>query len=255
MPSWYRINAAASGPAVVYLYGRVGQDWWGEGNSALDFAKELDALGSRDIELRINSEGGDVFEGYAIYSSISRYPGKVTAYIDGLAASAASYIALAADEVVMGEPAFMMIHNAWASAVGDAKDLRKAAETLEALDEQILSIYDKHSTKDAEEIAAAVEAVTWLSAEECVEWGFADRIEEGLKAAACVSREFAKQFDDLPAAVAVGDGAPTIEETDPAETDAHGQEPGAEAGAQERPAAVVRAYEFGVVTFTANKEA
>lgn len=215
-PEWLRVVAQDDGPAVVYLYGLIGEDWWGDGNAAIDFAKALDELGSRDLELRVNSEGGSVFEGYAMYSALNRYPGKVTAYVDGLAASAASYLILAADEVVMGAASFFMIHNAWAGAcfAGNAKEWTEfaadVASRLQMLDKQIVDIYEGHCEKSREDIESAMEATTWLTAEQTVEWGFASRIDEGLKAAACISPEAAKMFGSVPDGIDIGDKAPTV---------------------------------------------
>lgn len=243
-PSWYRIHAEGEGAAVVYLYGVVGQDWWGEGNSALDFAKELDALAGRDIELRVNSEGGDFFEGVAIHAALSRYPGTVTAYVDGLAASAASFLIRAADEVVMGEMAFQMIHNAWTIALGNAEELASVISTLKAIDEQMVAVYSNASTKDADEIREAMAATTWLTAEQAVEWGLADRVEESLKAAACVSEKFAAKFGGVPEGVVVGDVSPTIEASEPENpvSDAVSQEAEAEDEPQEGQVAQVRYF-------------
>jgi ATP-dependent protease ClpP protease subunit len=246
--NWYTIKAEGAGPAIVYLYGTVGQDWWGDGNSALQFAQDLDALAPRDIELRVNSEGGDVFEGYAIYSALNRYPGRVTAYVDGLAASAASFLIMAANEVVMGQASFLMIHNAWTITWGNASELREIAERLDAIDGQIVDIYDRHCDKDADEIRAAMGATTWLTAEEAVEWGFASRIDEGLNAAASVSREAARLFAAIPEAVKVLDCEPSdasstmsddVPEEPTTEADVTGQESEAEAEPQEQLAARV----------------
>lgn len=243
-PSWYRIHAEGDGAAVVYLYGVVGQDWWGEGNSALDFARELDALSPRAIELRVNSEGGDFFEGTAIHAALSRYPGTVTAFVDGLAASAASFLIRAADEVVMGEMAFQMIHNAWTFALGNAEELASVIDTLNAIDEQMVGVYSQASTKDADEIRAAMAATTWLTAEQAIEWGLADRIEESLKAAACVSEKFAAKFGGVPEGVVVGDATPTIEASEQEEpvSDAVGQGAEAEDEPQEGQVAQVRYF-------------
>lgn len=268
---WYRIRAEGTGPAVIYLYGLIGQDWWGDGNSALDFVKELEALGSRDVELRVNSDGGDVFEGYAIYNAINRYPGHVTAYVDGLAASAASLLIMAANEVVMGQASFLMIHNSWCYCVGNAAELRDVADRLEAIDEQMVAIYARRSSKDTDEIREACAATTWLDAEQALEWGLADRVDEALKVAACIPRAMAKRLQAVPVAVQIvdyeltaddepglveepGDTAPIIETTEGvADPETPGQEPEAEAEVQEHPAAKVVAYSSGIYRIPAER--
>jgi ATP-dependent protease ClpP protease subunit len=237
--SWYQIKAEGTGPAVIYLYGPIGQDWWGDGTSARDFARDLDALGTRDVELRVNSEGGDVFEGYAMYSALNRYKGKVTAFVDGLAASAASFLILAADEVVMGQASCLFIHQAWTIAIGNADELRAVAERLDVLDEQITGIYTSHCDRDEEEVRETLRATKLFSAEEAVEWGFASRIDEGLKAAASISRAGAHLLfkDQVPDGIEVvdeasGDADPIIE-TVVDEPEGDGQEPAPEASGQE----------------------
>ena len=250
--NWYSIRAEGAGAAVIYMYGPIGYDWWTDsGTSAKEFARELDALGTRDVELRVNSEGGDVFEGYAIYSAIKRYKGRVTAFVDGLAASAASYLILAADEVVMGEASCLFIHQAWTLAVGNADELRSTAEQLDVLDEQIVGIYTSHSDRDEDEIRAALKATKMFSAAEAVEWGFASRIDEGLKAAARITRPAAKLLfaNEVPDGIEVVDeveapasDAPVIIDETPDEApvaEADEQEPVAEMEPQERPVARV----------------
>jgi ATP-dependent protease ClpP protease subunit len=250
--NWYSIRAEGAGPAVIYMYGPIGYDWWTDsGTSAKEFARELDALGTLDVELRVNSEGGDVFEGYAIYSAIKRYKGRVTAFVDGLAASAAAYLILAADEVVMGEASCLFIHQAWALAVGNADELRTTAEQLEVLDEQIVGIYAAHSDRDEDEIRATLKATKMFSAAEAVEWGFASRIDEGLKAAARITRPAAKFLfaNEVPDGIEVVDeveapasDAPVIIDETPDEApvaEADEQEPVAEMEPQERPVARV----------------
>lgn len=244
MADWYRIRAEGTGPAVVYLYGRIGKDWFDDGNSALDFAKELDALAPRPLDLRVNSGGGDVFEGYAIYTALNRYPGTVTAYIDGVAASAASFLIMAADERVMGELSSLMIHKAWSWAIGNADEMMAVVEQLRAIDEQLVGVYSKHSTKSEDEIRDALAGEKWLTADEAVEWGLADRIDESLKAAACISRDMAKHYASIPEGIAVVDG-PVAPPSDAADSicdtgDVEGQTPPAEAEPQTR--TVAREY-------------
>ena len=266
--SWYTIKAAGTSPAVIYLYGIIGQDWWGDGNSALDFCRELDALAPRDIELHVNSAGGDVFEGMAIYNALLRYQGNVTAYVDGLAASAASFLIMAANERVMGEGAFLMIHNSWTCCCGDALDLRDVATRLEAVDDQQVGIYAHHSTRAADEIREAMAATTWLPAEEAVEWGLADRIEEGLKAVACVTKAVAHLLlkDQVPEGVEVvdetpepaieepGDTTPIIETATDDDPESAGQEPDAEDQPQEQPVCRTVAMASGIYRFPVKEE-
>lgn len=237
MAEWYRINAEGTGPAVVYLYGRIGQDWFGDGNASKEFAQELDALSPRDIDLRVNSEGGDVFEGYAIYSALNRYPGRVTAYVDGLAASAASFLIMASNEIVMGEASYLMIHDAWALAAGNAEELREIAQRLDSIDSQMADIYSRRASKSDEDIREAMAAETWFTAQEAVEWGLADRIDESLKAAACISRDAAKLFGSVPDGIDIDD-QPLIADTQ--EVEGTRQEPGLEDDGQE-PAAALKA--------------
>ncbi len=227
MSRLFRIVNAESGPAVIYLYGTIGEDWWDEDSKgAAEFARELDALGSRDVELRVNSEGGFVFEGYAMYSALKRYPGRVTAVVDGLAASAASFLIMAADEIVMGEPAMLMIHNAWGLCVGNRDDMTDMAQRLGQLDTQIAEIYAGRGNKSADYFADAMSATTWLSASEAIELGLADRVDEGLKAAASISSTAVRAMGLGSVPVPISDTAGRIA----VETDelGEGQEPPAE---------------------------
>ena len=156
----------------------------------------------------MNSSGGSAFDGSAIYSAISRYPGKVTAHIDGLAASAASFCILSADEVIVSPSAMVMIHNAWAYAAGNAVELRELADSLEKLDETITGIYERKTGMSAEEIAAMMRVETWMTASEALEMGFADTMGEGKEVAANINARLfacfknAPKFPEAPAAPA-----------------------------------------------------
>src|SRR6185369_10879333 len=124
--SGYRMLAKGKDNAEIYLYGVIGGDWFGEGVTAKQFADDLKKLGNvKTIDLRINSEGGSVFDGKAMYSLLNEHPAKVVTHIDGLAASAASFLAMAGDEIEIAEGAFVMIHNAYTIAMGDARELRR----------------------------------------------------------------------------------------------------------------------------------
>lgn len=168
--------------ATVYLYDIVGEDWFG-GVSAKDFVPQLNALDADTIHLRINSPGGDVFDARAISTALKNHKAHVVAHIDGQACSAATYIALAADDVVMADGGFFMIHNAWTMAMGNAADLNETAALLDKVDATIVADYQRKTGKPAEQIAQWMADTTWFTAQEALDAGFVDRIEEGQKAA------------------------------------------------------------------------
>jgi ATP-dependent protease ClpP protease subunit len=139
--------------------------------------KDLDALGSvKALEVRLNSPGGDMFDGVAIFNTLRNHDARVTVYVDGLAASAASIVAMAADELVMGTGTQLMIHNAWMFAIGDANDLRKEASVLDGLNESMARIYADKAGGTAAEFRAAMDEETWYLPEEAVAAGLADRV-------------------------------------------------------------------------------
>ena len=167
--------------SVIYLYDVIDSDpYWGF--TALNMAGLLTDANGSDIQLRINSPGGDVFEARAISTVLQQYPGKVDVFIDGLAASAATYIALAGDSVQMAEGAFFMIHNAWTYTAGDKNDFRSLADDLDKIDASIAADYGKKTGLDAEKITQWMDAETWFNAEESLENGFIDGILEPIKA-------------------------------------------------------------------------
>jgi ATP-dependent Clp protease, protease subunit len=164
--------------ATLYLYDViVADDYWG-GVSATSLVKELRALEAKTIHLRINSPGGDVFAARAIEQAIREHSAHVVAHIDGYAASAASYIALAADEVVMAKGAFYMIHKAWTLAFGNEEDLRATADLLAKVDATLIDTYASETGQKTDQIETWMAAETWFDAAEAVAAGFADRIAE-----------------------------------------------------------------------------
>lgn len=168
--------------ATVYIYDIIGESWAG-GVSAREFVPQLAALDVDTIHLRINSPGGDVFDGRAIATALTQHPAHVVAHIDGQAASAATYVALAADEVEIAEGGFFMIHNAWTVAIGNAKDFEATAGILNKVDASIVADYQRKTGKPPETISEWMDAETWFTAEEAVEHGFVDRVIPGQKAA------------------------------------------------------------------------
>jgi len=180
MKSWYAIRARASGTEVL-IYDEIGA----YGVTAKGFLAELGALpDDAAIDLRLNSPGGSVFDAVAIYNALKRHPGEITVWIDGIAASAASYIAMAGDTIVMPENAFLMIHDPSGLVMGTAEDMRSTAEALDKVKGSLIQGYATKSGKPDDAIATLMAAETWLDAQDALDLGFIDRIAEPVKLAA-----------------------------------------------------------------------
>ena len=177
---WYNIQNKAGNSADIYIFDEIGT----YGVTAQDFISEIKGLKDMPINLRINSLGGDVFDGMAMYNVIKRREAKTTVYIEGIAASIATIIALGADEVVMAENSLFMIHNAWGGAMGEAKDMRKTAETLEKITSELTDIYVKKTGLSYDAVAQMMDEETWLNAEEAYKLRFIDTISDSIKVAA-----------------------------------------------------------------------
>ena len=177
-PDRFRVENK-DGTTHIYVYDVI-DAWFGV--SAESVVKALSGAG--DVALHINSPGGDVFEGTAIASAIASHKGKVTAYIDGVAASAATRVALAASEVRMAESSLFMIHNSWTMALGNKDELRATADLLEKVDATINADYAKKTGKSTEEIASLMAAETWFTAQEALDAKFIDAIDSGTQAKA-----------------------------------------------------------------------
>lgn len=185
MKSWYSIQAKADQAAEISIYDEIG--FWGV--TAKQFIGDLKAIDATAIRLAINSPGGAVFDALAIYNALRQHPANVEVTIMGVAASAASVIAMAGDTVVMPENAFMMIHNPLNMAYGNADDLREMADVLDKIGASLVSIYAKRTGLPEDEIKALLDAETWLNAEEAVLKGFADELQPELKVAASFDME------------------------------------------------------------------
>jgi ATP-dependent Clp protease protease subunit len=161
---------------VITIYEPIGYDWWtGEGATAKRIANALRYIGANeDVVVNINSPGGDVFEGLAIYNLLREHKGKVTVNILGLAASAASFIAMAGDEVRIGRAAFLMIHNGWVVAAGNRNDFREIADWLEPFDKTIADIYSVRTGIDIEELMSQMDSEKWIGGKDAVDLGWAD---------------------------------------------------------------------------------
>lgn len=152
-------------------------EWWG-GVDPETFRDALNGFNGEDVSLRINSPGGSVFGGRAMQNALAEYPGEVTAYIDGIAASAASFVPMGAKNIYMGEGAMMMIHKGWTFAVGNADDLRDQAGVLDKIDNSLVKTYAKHNRVGLAEskIMDFIKAETWFDESEAIEHGFADAL-------------------------------------------------------------------------------
>lgn len=169
---WYRIENKATGPSEVFIYDEVG----GFGVSVGDFLADVRKI-EGPLSLHLNSPGGDVFDGMAVYSALKRREEPTTVVVDGLAASIASVIALGADKVVMAPKAKMMIHDGWTAAAGNAADMRKLADLLDDTSNTIASVYDDKAGGGVEFWRERMKAETWYSAEEALSAGLVDEIE------------------------------------------------------------------------------
>nr|WP_205299359.1 head maturation protease, ClpP-related [Paraburkholderia sp. Cy-641] len=172
-PRSFKVSATDEQTTSIYLYDAI-DPWWGI--SAEAFARQLNAIETPNINLRINSPGGDVFEARAIVTAIRQHSANIDSYVDGIAASAASYVALAGKKVEIADGAFFMIHKGWTIEMGNADELRKTASLLDKIDDSIANDYAARTGKSKDELLALMAEETWYSSAEAKEFGFADRI-------------------------------------------------------------------------------
>jgi ATP-dependent protease ClpP protease subunit len=211
--------------ASAYIYGTIGDPWDMDSTNAKDFSEFLDSLNGKPLDIRIDSGGGDVYEAFAIASAIQRYEGETVAYVDGLAASAASYVAESADKVVMNDFAEFMIHKAWAYAQGNSNEMLSIAERLEAIDENIANVISKRSGMPLEDVKAAMEMETWYSAKDAVENGLADElVETEQRIAACVDPRIMAHYKNVPEGIVAEKPIDEPEESHTPETIAEDEE-------------------------------
>jgi ATP-dependent protease ClpP protease subunit len=189
---FYALEQTGNDETTVTLYDEIGA--FGAGSK--EFLADLGKLSGQHIHLRINSPGGSVVEGTAIYNALRRHEGGLTVHIDALAASMASVVAMSGSPVLIADNALLMIHNPWTVSMGESKDLRKEADLLDKLKVNLRNAYVRKTGMDAEEIAKMMDEETWLDAVEAVALGFADAIEEGVAAAATATPEMLRaRFD------------------------------------------------------------
>ena len=179
------LNLVDGDEAELYLYGYISSySWWGDDEDVITSKKVRDAL--RDIKatrlnIHINSGGGDVFESIAIHNLLKSFKGEKVIFIDGLAASGASVIAMAGDKIIMPKNAMMMIHKAWTYAAGNADELMKIANDLSKMDTAVLESYTDKFVGEREELEKLLADETWLTAEECLALGFCSEVGEEIK--------------------------------------------------------------------------
>lgn len=183
--SGLKVRKAGAKAAELYLYDEIGDSGWGGGISAKAVTDELKALGQVEtLQVRINSPGGDVFDGLAIYNAFARHPAKIETHIDGMALSIASVIAMAGVEIHMAENAMLMIHDPWTFAVGSAEDFRKKADLMDQVKGNLVSTYAKRTGLEAEKVAELMAEETWFTAADAKHLGFVDVVTAEMQIAA-----------------------------------------------------------------------
>ena len=180
MNKWYSIKNKADNSVEISIYDEIGDF----GTSAKEFIEEVKSVGDGDITLRINSVGGSVFDGLAIYNTLRSHSGFVSIKIEGLAASISTVIAMAGDSIEMSENGFFMIHNPFGKSAGEAGDMRKTADLLDKIKDEIMEIYSKRTNLTFGELSDMMDKETWLSSQEAMDMGFIDKITEPMKIAA-----------------------------------------------------------------------
>lgn len=208
---WFRIeNAAEEDSAELYIYDAI--HWFGV--DVNDLVDQLQRTRAGTLHVRINSPGGDVFDGVAIYNALVRHEARVVVHVDGLAASIASVIAMAGDEIRMHEGSMMMIHDPWMLAIGPAAEMRAAADLLDKVGRSISAIYEKRTGLSRDEVTSLMAAETWMDPEEARENGFADELDESEGKAGPANRFDLSGFRNVPdrlAASARKGDAPAID--------------------------------------------
>ena len=178
----FSADAGKSDANTITIYDVIGEDMWtGGGFTAQRMNAALRSIGNADVTVKINSPGGSVFEGLTIYNQLVQHQGKVTIEVMGIAASAASIIAMAGDQINMGLGTFIMIHNAWGVVIGNRHDLTDAAQTLGQIDAAMTDIYEARTGQKRADITALMDAETFLTAKDAVAKGFADAVTEAPK--------------------------------------------------------------------------
>jgi len=193
-----QIKASGNQTAEILIYEDIGESWYG-GMSAKTFADQLNALGDlNEIKVNINSSGGNVFDGVAIYNTLLKHKAKVIVNIDGMALSIASIIAMAGDEIHMADNALMMIHDPWGYATGNANELRATADLMDTVKTNLVSTYVKKTGMANDQMSTLMTEETWMTATEALAFGFIDNI-TGAKIEKLAAHFDPKRFKNAPA--------------------------------------------------------
>jgi ATP-dependent Clp protease protease subunit len=197
---FWKFKALDDNTGELTLYGEIANEtWWGDEVTPKEFKADLDALGDiNTLNIYINSPGGDVFAGQAIHSMLKRHKAHKNIYIDGLAASIASVVVMAGDTIFMPKNAMMMIHNPWTWGIGNAAEFRKLAEDLDKVRESLIAAYEGRSALTRDEIIEIMDSETWLTADECLEYGFCDVVEKEKQMAASIDKTLLMRYKNTP---------------------------------------------------------
>ena len=168
--------AASDDPAEIAIFDQIGETWDGAGFTPKKMAAILRNIGDRPVSIAINSPGGDMFDGIAIYNQLAEHPAEVSIKVVGMAASAASVIAMAGDKIAIGQGSFLMIHNAWGAVIGNRHDFAAAAELFAPFDEAMAGIYAARTGLTVDAVAAMMDAETWIAANTALDKGFATEV-------------------------------------------------------------------------------
>lgn len=173
-----QLRASGEGQGnIIEMYDNIGYDWWTDGGiTAKSVSDQLRRMRGQDVEIRINSPGGDMFEGIAIYNVLREHDGEILVKIMGMAASAASIIAMAGDTIKIGAASFIMIHNCWVIALGNRHELRETADWLAPFDQAMADVYAARTNQDVQDIVKWMDSETYMSGTTAIERGFADEL-------------------------------------------------------------------------------
>ena len=201
MEKYWKMSVNDKDELDIYIYDQIG-DYWGNSYSPKDLLEDIKAESFNNINLYINSPGGDVFDGVAIYNILQRVKSdkniKIDVHVDGMAASIASIIAMVGDNIYMPANSMLMIHNPWTYAAGNAIELRKTAEELDKICDSMKTIYLKRFNQTDEKLTELLDSETWLSADEALEYGLCDEVLEEVKIAAKFDDKAFRNYKNVP---------------------------------------------------------